>query len=216
MGTPPRIKVCGLTRSQDAQLAVSLGAWALGFIFYPASPRATSVENAGKIILELGGSDVRRVGVFVNASRESIVEAVKSAGLSAVQLHGEESPQFCASLRGDLSEVDVIKALRPRRHEDLTLVATYLASCESVLLDTYVAGEPGGTGIAGDWGFAAEAAKLGRVILAGGLQPSNIRLAVRTPGVFAFDASSGLESAPGIKSEEKMTKFFKNAREQAS
>lgn len=225
MNALPRLKICGLTRTQDAKSAVSFGAWALGFVFYEKSPRMISAEKAGEIIRALGSVSVKKVGVFVDASAASIGETASVAGLDTVQLHGDESPEFCAALRELLPGVEVIKALRVGGRSggaqaasdvELARVRLYFGRCEAVLLDTFVPGAPGGTGITGDWDLAARAAQLGRVILAGGLNPANIAAAVKIPGIFAFDVSSGLESAAGVKSEEQMKNFFDNSRGQSS
>ena len=200
-----------MTRAADAELAARLGAWAIGFIFHDASPRATTPDSAGGIIRTVRAPELKTVGVFVNASLEAIVRAVERSGINTVQLHGEEGPGFCAELKERLPQVGVIKALRPRGRDELAQVPLYGTSCEAVLLDAYVSGVPGGTGLTGDWSLAAEAAKTARIILAGGLNPGNIRKATQTAGVFAVDASSGLEEAPGVKSSEKMKLFFENA-----
>jgi phosphoribosylanthranilate isomerase len=209
----PCIKVCGLTRLEDAELAVRLGAWALGFIFYAKSPRAMTAEGVGSILAHLKDISVKKCAVFVNATPEEIVQSVRVSGVNVVQLHGDETVEYCAKLRQSLPGIQVIKALRLRDRSVLAEVAMFARAGELVLLDTYVEGEAGGTGVTGDWTLAHEAAKLTSVILAGGLNPDNIRLALDTVAPFAVDVSSSLESSHGIKSSEKMERFFMYAAE---
>jgi phosphoribosylanthranilate isomerase len=208
----PKIKVCGLTRAEDARLAVELGAWALGFVFHAASPRATTPENAGAILKDLDAAGAKKVGVFVNAGTDEISRAIRLSGIDTVQLHGEETPEFCAQLKRLLPGISIIRALRPKNAGELSAIGGFAASCESVLLDSYVEGARGGTGVTGDWTLAALGARDARIVLAGGLHPENVAQALKTPCIYAIDVSSGLEEAPGRKSAEKMKKFFENAR----
>ena len=197
---------------EDARLAVELGAWAVGFVFHASSPRAATPEQVGRITAELKVPGLKTAGVFVDASLDEVVAVVRRTRINTVQLHGDESPEFCRALKSRLGMVGLIKALRPRERAELARVSAYGESCEAVLIDSFVAGSPGGTGLQGDWELAAEAAQQARVVLAGGLRPENIADAIRVPGVHAWDVSSGLEEAPGIKSHEKMKSFFKNAQ----
>jgi len=143
---------------------------------------------------------------------EEIRRAVSVSGIGTVQLHGEETPAFCSDLKALLPGLGVIKALRPRSREELSQLAAYIPSCEAILLDTYMPGFQGGTGVTGDWSLAALGARQCKIILAGGLNPGNIEAALATPDVFAVDVSSGLESRPGQKSHAKMRLFFENAK----
>jgi phosphoribosylanthranilate isomerase len=136
MSASPRIKVCGLTRAEDARLAVQLGAWALGFIFHAASPRAATPAHVGSVLKELGPSGLKTVGVFVNASLEEIRQAVLVSGVDTVQLHGEETPQFCVQLKAVLPRISIFRALRPKNREELAALPGSGATCEAVLLDT--------------------------------------------------------------------------------
>ena len=205
-----RIKVCGLTRCEDAQHAVKLGAWALGFIFYARSPRAVTPELAAPIVQAV--KSVKTVGVFVDAGVAEIVKTVRATGIDMVQLHGAESAGFCAELVRELPGIGLIKALRPKNSEDLVGLDDFSTYCEAMLLDSYVSGVQGGTGVTGDWKLASESAKRCNVILAGGLNADNVVAAAATPGIFALDVSSGLEESHGKKSHEKMNLFFARAQ----
>ena len=206
-----RVKVCGLCRALDVEAAVSAGADYLGFIF-AESPRRVSAADAGRIAAG-APVGVERVGVFVNAGQEAIEAAVASAGLTMLQLHGDESPQDCSRCARELG-LPVIKALRLRRAGAGELVERY-ADCGSLLVEPYVEGAYGGTGRQADWELAAElvAAYPGlRFFLAGGLGPDNVAAAVAKVHPYAVDASSDLERAPGIKDPEKIGRYVKGAR----
>lgn len=221
-GAAPRIKVCGLTRFEDASLALELGAWALGFVFHEASPRAASPKAAGEILRELRRIDgtldrprrgFKAVGVFVDPGLSQLEQAVRESGVDALQLHGDESPELLREVRRSLPELELIKAFRLSRPEDLARLREYKDLCESFLIDAHVEGAWGGTGVVADWGLARQAKTEGRIILAGGLKTENVRQALRETDPFALDVSSGLESTPGIKSEAKLREFFKKAGE---
>jgi phosphoribosylanthranilate isomerase len=212
---PPRlrIKICGLTRSEDARLAVALGADYLGFIFAP-SPRQVAPETAEAILRSLQKehpgwlSAVERVGVFVNADRGFIDGTARRAGLTMLQLHGDEDPEYCAGF-----ELPVIKALRVRDRNIFDRVASY--PTPYILLEPYVPGKHGGTGVQADWKLSAELVRTfpdKRFFLAGGLGPANVRAAIAAVQPFAVDASSVLESRPGIKDRQKMKEFIKAVR----
>ena len=203
MASKVRIKICGITNLEDALLAVELGASALGFVFYPKSPRYIAPEAARRIIQHLPPF-VTTVGVFVNEREEAILKVVGEAGLDLVQLHGEESPELCVRLFPK-----VIKALRVREVEDLKVIPAYQGKIRAVLLDTYVKGIPGGTGQTFNWDLARRAQKFGiPLVLAGGLRPENIKEALRTVRPFAVDVSSGVEAFPGKKDPEKLRALF--------
>jgi phosphoribosylanthranilate isomerase len=209
-----KIKVCGLTRLEDAELALSLGAWALGFIFYEKSPRGIDPATVSRILgsLKVRDAKLRRVGVFVNAKIEAISTIAAVSDINTIQLHGDESPEFCMEFKSRFPQYGLLKALRLKGPEELPLIQDYILSCDAVVLDTYVpGGAPGGTGVTGDWILAAEAARKARVILSGGLNPANAGAAAATPGIFGLDVSSGLEDRPGIKSADRMRDFFANA-----
>lgn len=196
------IKICGITTLDDALAATALGVHALGFNFWPQSPRYIAPAAAAAIIAELP-DDAAKIGVFVDEARGSIIAIVRGAGLDTVQLHGTESPAFVASFDGL-----AFKALRLRDEGDLHQLRPYLTSSDSVfLLDTYNAALPGGTGEPGNWGAAAAARKLGRLILAGGLTAENVTHALDAVHPWAVDVCSGVEASPGKKDPEKMSAF---------
>ncbi len=203
-----RTKVCGITNREDALCAVDHGADALGFIFYEKSPRYIAPEKAGEIVFDLPPF-VTPVGVFVNASQRHIDVAVKLAGLRAIQLHGDESPQACLG-----HAVPVIRALRVGSDFEVHTMQSYLVN--TFLLDTERAGSYGGTGETFDWTKAVEAKAYGRIILSGGLNPDNVREAIERVAPYAVDASSGIEVAPGKKDYEKVKHFLTRAKARIS
>jgi phosphoribosylanthranilate isomerase len=202
----PRIKVCGLRRAADAALAAELGAWALGFVFYAKSPRSVSSARARELIAA-AGTPALKVGVFVDASLEEILSTVEHARLTAVQLHGAESPALCAELKNRLPSLQVFKALRPRASEQLDSSA-WAHATDALLVDAWSATEAGGTGQRADWSAARALAAQARVILAGGLDPSNVANALKQVQPFALDVSSRLERSPGEKDADKVRRFF--------
>jgi len=199
-----RIKVCGITREKDARAAVEFGADALGFIFYPKSPRAIEPERAAEIIRALPPF-VTPVGVFVDEPPEAVRRIYEIAGLNAVQLHGSEPPEAMAQYPGQ-----VIKGFRVRGPETLADLPRYKVS--ALLLDTYKKGVLGGTGETFDWSLAVEARQYGRIVLSGGLNPENVADAVRGVRPYAIDVSSGIEVEPGIKDHGRMKRLIQNAR----
>ncbi len=199
-----KIKICGFTRWQDVSYAVDLGVDALGFVFYPKSPRYVEPRTAGEIINRLPPF-VTSVGVFVDAPAQEIMEIVKHCGLSSVQLHGRESPDFCKQF-----PVKVIKAFRVEGEQLPQGISQY--SVNAILLDTYQAGLPGGTGRAFSWKVALEAKVYGNIILAGGLNCENITKALEEVKPYAVDVSSGVEESPGIKDTQLMSEFMNNVK----
>jgi len=199
-----KIKICGITRMEDALQAVQLGADALGFNFFPESPRYITPQRAWEIISQLPPF-VTPVGVFVNAAQEEIDEALAASGARVAQLHGDESPEFCRSCK-----CKVIKAFRVGDQFDLARLAEYPVS--AFLLDTYRKGLYGGTGATFDWEIAREAGRYGPIILAGGLSPDNIEEAIRSAHPYAVDVNSGVESEPGVKDHAKMEAVVATAR----
>jgi phosphoribosylanthranilate isomerase len=210
-----KIKLCGLTRKQDVELAAELGAWALGFIFYEKSPRAITPAQA-RILVQNVHSNIRTVGVFVNETLDSVQSTVETSGINAIQLHGEESVEFCEELKKRIPQLDLIKAFRPRTSEDLKEIRNYAPLTQSILIDSFSASARGGTGLTSDWNLALQAKSYGPVILAGGLHPENIQAAMSAVHPEALDVSSGLETSPGIKSEQKMRQFFQTAQPRKS
>jgi len=202
-----RVKICGITNKEDALRAVRLGAWALGFIFYKKSPRHVAPEAAKKIIAALP-KKVISVGVFVDASEQEIRSIIKSCGLKAIQLHGHETPDFCAQFKN----VVTIKAIVIKTKLDMKKASLY--KTDFLLFDTYKKGFFGGTGKCFDWDVLKNNPKmLKKSILSGGLNPSNIRKAVSSIKAHAFDVSSGVEKRPGKKCQRLLKKFFMQAKD---
>lgn len=200
-----KIKICGITNLDDATAAVEAGADALGFMFYESSPRNIQMECAAKIIQKLPPW-VLKAGVFVNPDPELVMTALGNCGLNLLQFHGEESPDFCASF-GVMS----MKAFRVKDAESLKPIRNFRT--DVYLLDSYVAGKPGGTGEKFNWDLAVEAKKFGKpIFLAGGLTPENVEEAVRKVQPYGVDVSSGVESSPGKKDHQKIWKFIEAAR----
>jgi phosphoribosylanthranilate isomerase len=199
-----KIKICGITNLEDALLAAELGADALGFIFYSKSPRQVAPETARSIIAQLPPF-VAAVGVFVDEAAAVVQELAANVGLDWVQLHGQESPEYCRNLGRR-----VIKAFRIQDEGSLGRLAGYQGSAQAMLLDTYKKGQVGGTGEVFDWHLAREAKKYGPIILAGGLTADNVAQAIATALPDAVDAASGTEAAPGTKDPEKLRAFFKS------
>jgi len=198
-----KIKICGITNGRDASMAVELGVDALGFIFAP-SPRRVSPEKARRIISALPPF-VKTVGVFVNEEKDRIQDIMQYCGIDQAQLHGDESPGFCRNLMPR-----VIKAFRVKDAAGLLPVRRYEGRIRALLLDTYQEGTPGGTGKAFDWRLAAHARGFGvPLILAGGLNPTNIRHAVRAVKPYAVDINSGIEARAGEKDPVLMGRLMK-------
>ena len=196
-----RVKVCGITRREDAVLAVQLGATALGFVFWPRSPRAVGAAAVRAITSGLPPF-VTRVGVFVNEPAASVLAFAAEAGLTAIQLHGDEE----ASAYAD-SPLPVIKALPVGEGFSLSAVRD-LPARVTPLLDAHDPARRGGTGRVIEWTVAAAAAEVRPVILSGGLNAENVKRAVDTVRPYAVDVSSGVEAAPGVKDEHKLRAFF--------
>jgi len=202
------IKICGITNVDDALAAVTAGADALGFNFYEPSPRYITPQNARGIIARLPLS-VLTVGVFVNEdSPEAVLNIANEAGITALQLHGDESPAYCRKLAGDRY---VIKTLAVSNDFDLQTVAAY--DVEAIMLDTKHIALRGGTGCVFDWSIAREVNKVvPKLFLAGGLSPGNIEEAIATVHPYAVDACSALEDEPGRKNHDRMRDFMETAR----
>ena len=197
-----KVKICGITNLEDAQLAVELGADALGFNFYKKSPRYIEPSRAKLIIEELPPL-VSTVGIFADEfSPERISSIAHAVGLDAVQLHGSESPEYVKKV----DELRVIKAFRVDGNFDLALLSLYSAG--AYLLDSYDPENAGGTGRVFDWEIAIAAKAYGRIILAGGLKAENIVDAIGRVRPYAVDICSGVESVPGKKDHLKMTALF--------
>lgn len=193
-----KLKICGITSIEDARAAIECGAEYLGFNFYPKSPRYISPQSVRAIIEQLP-DEIISVGVFVNeATPEDVVEILKTSGAKMAQLHGDESPDYCARVGAER----VIKALRIGADFNPRHVLNFPAT--AVLLDAYDAKLYGGTGKTTNWEAAREAAKLTKIFLAGGLSPENVVEAIRAVEPFAADLNSGVEISPGRKDAIKL------------
>ncbi len=199
-----RVKICGNVTLKDTMAAVEAGADAVGFVFYAKSPRVVSPKAVAAIVSHLPPL-VTPVGVFVNEKPDVVRQIMSDCGLAYAQLHGEESPQYCAELRHP-----VVKAIRVRSREDLSALSSYRV--KAILLDAHVEGVMGGTGTAFDWNVAVEAKAWGPIILAGGLTPDNVVEAVSRVQPYGVDVSSGVESAPGVKDPAKVRAFVENVK----
>ena len=198
-----KIKFCGITSLGDARAAVDAGAWAIGMIFWPGSPRrcdpvaATELANAFKRRAEI-------VGVFVNPTLEDVVRTADAVGLTAVQLHGDEGPSFCAEA-ARRTGCKVIKATRVRSRADIQALVPFHTDYH--LLDSHVPGRRGGSGETFEWELARAHRGPVPVILSGGLTAANVAEAIAAVGPFAVDVASGVEATPGRKDPAKLRAF---------
>lgn len=197
------VKVCGITNLEDALAALAAGADMLGFNFYERSPRYVETAVAWRVIEHLP-EGVECVGVFVNeSSPDDVLEIARESGVSAVQLHGDETPEFCRALEG----FKTIKALRVGKEYRIETAAAF--STDAILLDAYAPDAFGGTGHTFDWALArATREAVPRLFLAGGLKPSNVAAAIDAVGPHAVDVCSGVETSPGRKSFQLMRDFI--------
>ena len=199
-----KVKICGITNYQDAAAAIDMGADLLGFNFYPKSPRYIAPAKALELINKLPGF-IDIAGVFVNESIEKIYETKNLCQLDWVQLHGDESPEFCKEFLSH--NVKTMKAIRVKDQADIQKAENYFT--DAILLDAFDPEKYGGTGIAFDWNIVGHIDK--RVFLAGGINPNNVVEAVEL-GVYGIDICSGIEAEPGRKDHKKMKKLFENIR----
>jgi phosphoribosylanthranilate isomerase len=200
------VKICGITRLEDAALAADLGASAIGFVFWPPSPRFVDPSRAGRVTRALA-SRMTFVGVFVNQPAEEVSRIADVAGLDQVQLHGTESPDYCGHMRHP-----VIKAVCLGHGPDSALV-TRFPRAVTLLLDAHDPIRHGGTGQTVNWQRAAVVARERPVILSGGLRAENVASAIRTVRPLGIDVSSGVESQPGVKDPERLRRFIKAVHE---
>jgi phosphoribosylanthranilate isomerase len=191
------IKICGITNREDAHLVAECGADAIGFIFYPRSPRYVAPEVAKKIIEEIP-MGITTVGVFVNHEIQEVKKTAKLCDLDLIQLHGNESPEYCCQFPPSL----VIKAFAPRTEDDLEKLRGY--PVRAILVDTHDPLRYGGTGERSDWRLAALVKEQRPLILAGGLSIANIQEAIEFVAPHAVDISSGVEISPGKKDHQKI------------
>jgi phosphoribosylanthranilate isomerase len=199
-----RVKICGTTSLADAERAVALGAWAVGLIFYPRSPRRCRLDDAVAI-----GAALRRraevCGVFVNAKLDRVVDVAERASLTLLQLHGDEGPAYCAEA-ARRTGCRVVKAGRVRSRADLLALARFHTDFH--LLDAHARGLRGGTGETFDWGLVQVRRSREPLILSGGLTPGNVTDAIAITRPFAVDVASGVEAAPGHKDPARLEAFF--------
>jgi phosphoribosylanthranilate isomerase len=220
----PHVKVCGITRLQDAELAVELGAWAVGMVFYAPSPRACSSDEALRITSALRRRGVELCGVFVNAPLDEVVRTSEELGLTLLQLHGDEGPSYCAEA-AHRTGAKVIKAVQVASGGDVRDVERFHTDFH--LLDARSSAPAkrelrGGTGEAFDWGLLAVRRSKVPLILSGGLGPENAATAYRAAAAhgqrarpFALDTASGTEAAPGRKDSGRLRAFFDAVRDAA-
>jgi len=210
-----QVKICGITNLADARDAVAAGADLLGFNFYRESPRFIEAESAAKIIQDLRSANSNRpqpkmIGVFVNATADDVLRMVRDVDLDGVQLHGDESSEFCEHLRAVCPQLFQIKAFNGKTSQNLEELSSHPA--DAIMFDGYDVNQRGGTGRLADWQMARAVGKaLPRVFLAGGLSPENVVAAISAVRPFGVDACSSLESSPGQKDAGQMEKFVKLA-----
>ena len=200
------IKICGLTRIDDAQAATQLGANAIGVILYPGSPRFVAHEQARRIV-DAVPPFVTTVALMVNPSAQQVHAAIEQVRPSLLQFHGDEPPEFCSGF-----SVPYIKALRVKTGTDLLQYARTYASAKGLLLDAFVEGTHGGTGAAFDWSLIPRERSL-PLILAGGLNPDNVSEAIRRVRPWAVDVSSGVEAEKGIKDAALIAAFIRGVKD---
>jgi phosphoribosylanthranilate isomerase len=198
-------KICGITRPEDALAAARAGAHAIGLMFYAKSPRHVTPARAAEIIRVLPPF-VTTVGVFVDASAEEVRAALAEAPVGLLQFHGDETPEFCRQFKRPY-----VKAVRMKPGVDLLQYARDYHDAKALLLDNYVEGLHGGSGVAFDWSLIPRGLPL-PVILSGGLTPENVMEAVRSVRPGAVDVSSGVESAKGVKDAQKIAAFIRGVR----
>ena len=205
-----RVKICGITQPEQSLAITSLGATALGFICVPSSPRYVSIAQIQAAIAPIT-PNIDKIGVFANTTISEISQIVKKSGLTGVQLHGDETPEFCHQLRQSLSQVEIIKAIRVRSLEHLQTTIHYTDYVDTLLLDAYHPQHLGGTGQTLDWLMLnQEFSPSLPWFLAGGLTPDNILTALSQINPHGIDLSSGVEHSPGNKDLDKVALLFQN------
>jgi phosphoribosylanthranilate isomerase len=212
-----RVKICGITQPQQSLAIASLGATALGFICVPTSPRYVTIAQIQAAIAALAEGNVPlpqnidTIGVFANTTISEISQIVNKSGLTGVQLHGDETPEFCHQLRQSLPQVEIIKAFRVRSLEHLQTTTNYTDYVDTLLLDAYHPQQLGGTGQTLDWQVLnQEFCPSLPWLLAGGLTPDNILTALSQIKPNGIDLSSGVEKSPGNKDLDKVALLFQN------
>jgi phosphoribosylanthranilate isomerase len=201
--SPPRIKFCGLTSLDDARLALEAGAWALGVILFPGSPRRCELPEAEQIARTLR-RQAEICGVFVNAPLDEVAALADAVGLTMVQLHGDEGPAYCAEV-ARRTGAKVMKAARVRTGADVAGLERFHTDLH--LLDAYQPGRWGGTGETFDWELVRQRRTDAPFVLSGGLAPDNVAAAIEATHPYAVDTASGTEARPGVKDPEKLRAF---------
>lgn len=196
-----RVKICGITRPKDGFAAARCGADAIGLVFYAPSPRYVSIAQARAVVRALPPF-VTVVGLFVNATEQEITNVLQQVRLDVLQFHGDETPDQCARFN-----LPYLKVVRMTPTTDIARAATTYASAQGLLLDTYVAGVPGGTGQTFDWHLIPHGLSM-PLILAGGLSSLNVKQAIRVAHPYGVDVSGGVEAAKGIKDAVKIAAFM--------
>jgi phosphoribosylanthranilate isomerase len=205
---PAKIKFCGIARLEDAEHAAELGAWAIGMIFWPHSPRRCPMDEAAAIAAALKRR-TELAGVFVDAHLDEVAATADALELTLIQLHGDEGPAYCAEV-ARRTGAKVIKAARVRDRADVRDLHAFATDFH--LLDAYTPGRPGGTGETFEWELASEHPRDRPLILSGGLVPGNVRDAIAAVRPFAVDVASGVECEPGVKDHQQMAAFAQAAR----
>jgi phosphoribosylanthranilate isomerase len=197
-----RVKICGITNSHDAEIAVDSGADAIGMVFYPDSPRNISLSQAREIVSRVPPF-VTTVGLFVNSSAQQINRVINAVSLDLLQFHGDEDEEFCSHFQRPY-----LKVVRVQANTDLHRLCQQYASARGLLVDSYKPGIPGGTGETFDWSMIPRDLPL-PLVLAGGLNAGNVESALARVQPYAVDVSSGVESSPGVKDVEKISGFMR-------
>jgi phosphoribosylanthranilate isomerase len=200
-----RVKICGITGMEDALMVAEAGADAVGFVFYRKSPRYISPDNAAAIVRQLPPF-ITTVGLFVNESAGRVDSIRRQVSLDCLQFHGDESQNFISQFA-----CRVIKAVRVARRESLEQVGRLQAN--AILLDSFRKGEPGGTGTPFDWSWLEGLETQARIVLAGGLNPGNVRDAIHACRPYGVDCASGVEKSPGVKDTRLVRAFLREVRE---
>ena len=202
------IKICGIKRPEDAHAAVALGVDALGAVFYPPSPRAIEVDRLQEVFAQVP-EPVLRTALFVNPEPELVERVLVTGFIDRLQFHGDEEPSFCESFG-----VPYFKAFRVGGGTDVMSAMSDFGDAELIFLDAFDKKAPGGTGKTFDWRIARDAVLDSgmKIVLAGGLNPDNVRQAIEQVGPFGVDVSSGVESAPGVKDAGRLQEFVRGVR----
>jgi len=204
-----KVKICGMTNLRDALKAHELGCDFVGFIFFEASPRRVDSSEHARVIIEDLPKDLLKVGLFLDQDLEEVRSIAKRCHLDILQLHGNESPEYCHALK---NEFKIIKSFKVKDAQTIEGVGKFEGAADFYLFDTYVKGVPGGTGISFNWDILAGKTFAKDIFLAGGLKPDNVGEAIRKVAPYAVDVASGVEKAPGKKDYKRLKEFIDNAK----